>query len=102
MLHLHTFIFFLKGFRDMRRFRKFLPAAANTANTELSGCFWASAVFPVVFKQQNLLALCRFQATVQMKKTFLCSRKICPWHSNDFFLHSLKLCYICIVHMHCY
>ena len=52
----------------MRRFRKFLPAAANTANTELSGCFWTSAVFPAVFKQQNLLAFCRFQATVQMKK----------------------------------
>lgn len=54
----------------MRRFRKFLPAAANTANTELSGCFWAPAGFPVVFKQQTLLAFCRFQATVQMKKHF--------------------------------
>ena len=57
----------------MRRFRKFLPAAANTANTELSGCFWASAVFPAVFKQQNLLAFCRFQATVQMKKKHFCA-----------------------------
>lgn len=81
--------------------RKLLSVPINPADSELPEIFAAP-----------MMSFCRFllpaggflpvlSNRADDKKRGFCTTAKSPSYNYDFFLHRIKLCYICIVHMHC-